>query len=210
MSPAIRRALPTDNSRSVGVNRQSAGCPQFAANCRRQLRGRVPNGQKTIRPLRGLVPPSPRGRIAGLGPIGIAVVTMPSDNAPLPQDLYEQFIHRINLALRVAYELGRFAAVWFIAYQTIVFKRDLLIAYEAASAGTSAAQILDQQKRLRRYAGVQRGVAGVVSAVADRLQPGVSYSQIMGRLGRSNGSQARSRRETTADWSQFSETGADP
>ena len=83
--------------------------------------------------------------LAMLGPFGFVVLTVLRDNAPAPWDLYQQFIRRLNLVLRIAYELSFFVAVWVIAYQTIVLKRDLLIMYEAASTGTSVAQIIDQQ-----------------------------------------------------------------
>ena len=35
--------------------------------------------------------------------------------------------------------------VWVGAYQTMVLKRDLMIMYEAATTGTSTAQIINQQ-----------------------------------------------------------------
>jgi hypothetical protein len=82
---------------------------------------------------------------AVLGPLGFIVLTILRDNAPTPWDLYQQFIRRLNLVLRVAYELSFFAAVWVIAYQTVVLKRNLLIRYQAASTGTSVGQIISQQ-----------------------------------------------------------------
>ena len=36
-------------------------------------------------------------------------------------------------------------AVWVIAYQSVVLKRDLLIRHQASSTGTSVAQIISQQ-----------------------------------------------------------------
>jgi hypothetical protein len=83
--------------------------------------------------------------LAMLGPFGFVVLTVLRDNAPAPWDLYQQFVRRLNLVLRVAYELSFFVAVWVIAYQTIVLKRDFLIRYQAASTGTSVAQIISQQ-----------------------------------------------------------------
>jgi len=70
---------------------------------------------------------------------------MLSDNAPAPEDLYQQFVGKLKIYLRVAYELGFFMVVWVGAYQTMVLKRDLMIIYEAATTGTSTAQIIDQQ-----------------------------------------------------------------
>ena len=79
------------------------------------------------------------------GPFGFVVLTLLRDKAPAPWDLYQQFIRRLHLVLRVAYELSFFAAVWVISYQTIVLKRNLLIRYQAASTGTSVAQIISEQ-----------------------------------------------------------------
>ena len=80
-----------------------------------------------------------------LGPFGLIVLTMLSDNAPAPEDLYQQFVGKLKIYLRVAYELSFFVVVWVGAYQTMVLKRDLMIMYEAATTGTSRAQIIDQQ-----------------------------------------------------------------
>jgi len=78
-------------------------------------------------------------------PFGFIVLTLLRDNAPAPRDLYQQFVRRLNLVLRVAYELSFFAVMWVITYQAIVLKRDFMIKYEAASTGTSVAQIISQQ-----------------------------------------------------------------
>ena len=83
--------------------------------------------------------------LAMLGPFGLIVLTMLSDNAPAPEDLYQQFVGKLKIYLRVAYELGFFMVVWVGAYQTMVLKRDLMIMYEAATTGTSTGQIINQQ-----------------------------------------------------------------
>jgi hypothetical protein len=83
--------------------------------------------------------------LAMLGPFGLIILTLLSDNAPAPGDSYQQFIGKLKTYLRVAYELGFFVVVWVGAYQTMVLKRDLMIMYEAATTGTSPAQIIDQQ-----------------------------------------------------------------
>ena len=80
-----------------------------------------------------------------LGPFGLIVLTMLSDNAPSPGDLYKQFVGKLKIYLRVAYELCFFLAVWIGAFQIMVLKRDLVIMYEAATTGISTAQIIDQQ-----------------------------------------------------------------
>jgi hypothetical protein len=61
------------------------------------------------------------------------------------RDLYQQFVGKLKLYLRVAYELGFFVVVWIGAYQIMALKRDLMILYEAATTGASTAQIIDQQ-----------------------------------------------------------------
>jgi hypothetical protein len=83
--------------------------------------------------------------LAALGPFGFIVLTMLRDNAPARADLHQQFIQRQKLYLRIAYETIFFVAVWFIAYQLVVLKRNVLIMYEAATTGISVAQIIDQQ-----------------------------------------------------------------
>jgi hypothetical protein len=83
--------------------------------------------------------------LAMLGPFGLIILTMLSDNAPAPGDLYQQFVGKLKIYLRVAYELSFFVVVWVGAYQTMVLKRDLMIMYEAATTGTSTAQIINQQ-----------------------------------------------------------------
>ena len=85
--------------------------------------------------------------LAMLGPFGLIILTMLSDNAPAPGDLYQQFVGKLKIYLRVTYELGLFVVVWVGAYQAMVLKRDLMIMYEAAATGVSTAQIIDQQDR---------------------------------------------------------------
>ncbi|MGH7742015.1 MAG: hypothetical protein ACRENS_08330 [Candidatus Eiseniibacteriota bacterium] len=83
--------------------------------------------------------------LAVLGPFGFAILAMLGDKTPAPRDAYQQAVRRLNRPLRLAYEIGLFVAFSAIAYQTIVFKRNLMIAYEALSTGTPAAQIISQQ-----------------------------------------------------------------
>jgi hypothetical protein len=83
--------------------------------------------------------------LAMLGPFGLIILTLLSDNAPAPGDLYQQFVGKLKIYLRVAYELSIFVVVWVGAYQAMVLKRDLMIMYEAATTGASIAQIIDQQ-----------------------------------------------------------------
>ena len=83
--------------------------------------------------------------LAMLGPFGLIILTLLSNNASAHGDLYQQFIGKLKIYLRVAYELGFFVVVWVGAFLTMVLERDLMIIYEAATTGTSTAQIIDQQ-----------------------------------------------------------------
>ena len=83
--------------------------------------------------------------LAMFGPFGLIILTMLSNNVSAPGDLYQQFIGKLKIYLRVAYELGFFVVVWVGAFLTMVLERDLMIIYEAATTGTSTAQIIDQQ-----------------------------------------------------------------
>ena len=83
--------------------------------------------------------------LAMFGPFGLIILTLLSNNASAPGDLYQQFIGKLKIYLRVAYELGFFVVVWVGAFLTMVLERDLMIIYEAATTGTSTAQIIDQQ-----------------------------------------------------------------
>ena len=83
--------------------------------------------------------------LAMFGPFGLIILTLLSDNVSAPGDLYQQFIRKLKIYLRVVYELGFFVVVWVGAFLTMVLERDLMIIYEAAATGTSTAQIIDQQ-----------------------------------------------------------------
>jgi hypothetical protein len=83
--------------------------------------------------------------LAMLGPFGLIILTMLSDNAPAPGDLYQQFVGKLKIYLRVAYELCFFLVAWVGAFLTMVLKRDLMIMVEAAMTGISTAQIIDRQ-----------------------------------------------------------------
>jgi len=83
--------------------------------------------------------------LAMFGPFGLIILTMLIDNAPASADLYQQFVDKLKIYLRIAYELGFFVVVWVGAFLTMALNRDLMIMYEAATTGTSTAQIIDQQ-----------------------------------------------------------------
>lgn len=83
--------------------------------------------------------------LALLGPFGFIVLTMLGDKTPAPGDAYRQFIGKLNIYLRVAYEVCLFFAVWVLAFQTMLLKRELMILFQSARTGMSVAQIVDLQ-----------------------------------------------------------------
>ena len=83
--------------------------------------------------------------MAALGPFGLIILSMLGDNAPEPEDFYQQFVGKLKIYLRVGYELIFFMVAWVAAFQAMILKRDLMIMYEAATTGASTAQIIDRQ-----------------------------------------------------------------
>jgi len=83
--------------------------------------------------------------LAALGPFGFAVLAMLGDREPVETDRYIRFMRSMNGPMRVAYELGCFVVIWVLAYQAMVLKRNLMIAYQAATTGVSTAQIISVQ-----------------------------------------------------------------
>src|SRR5262245_58340282 len=58
--------------------------------------------------------------LAALGPFGLIILSMLSDNAPEPGDLYQQFVEKLKIYLRVPYELIFFVVAWVGAFQAMV------------------------------------------------------------------------------------------
>jgi hypothetical protein len=83
--------------------------------------------------------------MAAFGPFGFAVLAMLNDRAPAETDFYTRFVRNLNVFVRVAYELCIFVIAWILAEQGMVFKRTLMINYQAATTGMSVAQIMDLQ-----------------------------------------------------------------
>lgn len=83
--------------------------------------------------------------LAALGPFGLAILTMLGDKAPDPRDRYRAFLRQLKPHARVVLELCIFVAVWVIAYQAMVLKRNLMITLQAAASGVSEAKIIEQQ-----------------------------------------------------------------
>ncbi|MGA8672345.1 MAG: hypothetical protein WB679_20885 [Terracidiphilus sp.] len=83
--------------------------------------------------------------LAALGPLGLAVLAMLSDRAPLETDRYARFVRNMNGFVRGGYELFCFVLVWVLAYQAMVLNRELIIRYQAITTGVSTQQIIDLQ-----------------------------------------------------------------
>ena len=82
---------------------------------------------------------------AAFGPFGFAILTMLDDRAPAETDRHARFVRNLNRFVRVGYEVFTFVAIWLLAFQAMVLKRNLMIMYESATTGTSTAQIIDRQ-----------------------------------------------------------------
>src|SRR5262245_61632465 len=80
--------------------------------------------------------------LAIFGPFGLIILTLLRDNAPAPGDLYQQFVGKLKIYLRAAYELVFFVIAWIAAFQVMVLKRDLMIMYQSAVTGVSRQQII--------------------------------------------------------------------
>jgi hypothetical protein len=87
--------------------------------------------------------------LAALGPFGLAILAMlndlatTSDRATAETDRYARFVRSLNWFVRAGYELCTFVIVWVLAYEGMVLKRTLMIRYEAATTGSSIAQVTD-------------------------------------------------------------------
>ena len=83
--------------------------------------------------------------LAAVGPFGFAILATLDDREPVETDRYDPFVRNLNWLVRAGYELCSFMIVWMLAYQAMVLKRTLMIAYEAATTGVSTTQIMDLQ-----------------------------------------------------------------
>jgi hypothetical protein len=86
--------------------------------------------------------------LAALGPFGLAILAMlndatTNDRATAETDRYTRFVRSLNGFVRAGYELCTFVIVWVLAYEGMVLKRALVIRYEAATTGSSIAQVAD-------------------------------------------------------------------
>jgi hypothetical protein len=83
--------------------------------------------------------------LAMLGPFGLVILLFLGDSAPEDRDFYHRFVDKLNIYLRIAYELCIFWVLSVFAFQIMVLKRELMIMYEADTTGISTAQIIDRQ-----------------------------------------------------------------
>lgn len=81
--------------------------------------------------------------LAALGPFGFAVLVMLADRAPAKTDRHERFVRSLNWFVGTGYQACLFVAIWTVAEQAMVLKRNLTIMYESATTGMSSAQIID-------------------------------------------------------------------
>jgi hypothetical protein len=82
---------------------------------------------------------------AALGPFGFAILAMLDDKTPAKADRYARFVRSLNKFVRVAYEACIFVIIWFLAYEAMVFARNLIILYHSVATGMATAQIIDLQ-----------------------------------------------------------------
>jgi len=80
-----------------------------------------------------------------LGPFGLIALTIVRDRDPLPGDLYQRFIRSMKSVWRVAYEVGIFVLVWFVAFLSVALLGEIRILAESAYTGTPRAQIVAVQ-----------------------------------------------------------------
>ena len=83
--------------------------------------------------------------LAAAGPFGFIAIAMLADRSPAPDDLYQRFVRKLKMYWRVPLEIAVFVSVWFLAYESVVLKRELMISYESFSTGTPAATIIARQ-----------------------------------------------------------------
>jgi hypothetical protein len=83
--------------------------------------------------------------LAVAGPFGFMAIAMLADRSPTPANLYQRFIGKLRWYWRAPLEIALFVSAWLLAYQCVVFKRDLLINYESFTTGTPVETIVDRQ-----------------------------------------------------------------
>jgi hypothetical protein len=79
------------------------------------------------------------------GPFGFAVIAALRDLSPLPDDLYQKFIANLKSYWRVLVEVALFVAAWWLAFELVMAKHELMTRYQAFITGRSMADIIAEQ-----------------------------------------------------------------
>jgi hypothetical protein len=83
--------------------------------------------------------------LAAAGPFGFIAISMLEDLSPAPEDLYQRFLRKLKMYWRIPLEIVFFISVWFLAFEFVVLKRELMISYESFMTGTPATTIISIQ-----------------------------------------------------------------
>jgi hypothetical protein len=130
--------------------------------------------------------------LAALGPFGLAILAMLNDaklndaatnDATAETDRYSRFVRSLNGFVRAGYELCTFVIVWMLAYEAMVLKRTLMIRYEAATTGSSIAQVTDLHNASGGMWAFAEGMEVMFFVVLLYLLRPVIFN-IVGRVGR--------------------------
>jgi hypothetical protein len=83
--------------------------------------------------------------LSAAGPFGFSVIAALADRSPTRTDLYQRFIGNLPTRARVPFEIGVAFLVWFVAYESVVLKSQLMVYLESVATGTTVSAITAQQ-----------------------------------------------------------------
>jgi hypothetical protein len=83
--------------------------------------------------------------LAPLGPLGLMILAALPDLNPEPSDLYGRFDRKLNVPVRIAYEIGFLILGYNGAWAMMLVKRGAMIALQSAMTGVPREQILSDQ-----------------------------------------------------------------
>lgn len=83
--------------------------------------------------------------LAAAGPLGFSLIAMLEDRSPQPDDRYQRLIRTLPAHRRVPLELFVFGSIWSVAWACVMLNRELMMAVEAFSRGTSVTAIMATQ-----------------------------------------------------------------
>jgi len=81
--------------------------------------------------------------LAVLGPCGFAILATLNDRGET--DRYTRFVRKLNVWVRIGYEVSCFVVIWWLAFQGMAVLRYLIIWRESVTSGMSTAQVVDMQ-----------------------------------------------------------------